>query len=360
MRRARVAAGLGAVLMLLASGVRGDTLATLGAVLPPFIANNFEELVKAAADSCDILPLELLFSRRYTSEMPFLDMVEFTRGRTRVYRISAAHQRLLDHPPPPLLLIYVPGWWNTPTDESSDGLVTALLRKNPIVLAVDTRPIFRRGYIASASRVKPLAHLLYSFIRNVHQQGYPLYSIHVIGFSLGAHVAGMTGKLVQKGLRGSLGRIIALDPARPCFMRPSEYRLNRSDADFVHVVHSSAGVLGLEHPVGDADIYVNGVSVKQPECRDRSISLECDHAQAWRLYAASVVNERSLMGRKCFSWDQLMSGQCTGNETVVGYSCSANSRGMFLYKSNNGGDIRRTDTQLQVFNPFDIFSWLRL
>ncbi|XP_026761137.1 lipase member H-B-like [Galleria mellonella] len=359
MRRASAAAsGLLMVLYVIADA-GGDTLDILGAALPPFIANNFEQLVKAAADSCDILPLELLFSRRYTSEIPFLDMVEFTRESTRAYKISAAHQRLRDHPPPPLLIIYIPGWWNTPTDESSEALVTALLHKNPIVLVVDTRPIFRRGYIASASRVKALAHLLHSFITKVHQQGYPLSSIHLIGFSLGAHVAGMTGKLVQRSLHGRLGRIIALDPARPCFMRPSDYRLNRSDADFVQVVHSSAGVLGLEQPVGDADIYVNGVSVKQPECRDRSITLECDHAQAWRLYAASVINERSLMARKCYTWEQLMNGYCTGNETAMGYSCSVNFRGMFLYKSNNGIQ-QKTDTHVQVFNPFDIFSWFQL
>ncbi|KAM3955879.1 LOW QUALITY PROTEIN: lipase member H [Aphomia sociella] len=363
MRRAGAGAagGVGAALVFLAaaSSAAGDTLATLGAVLPPFIADNFEELVKAAADSCDVLPLELLFSRSYTSEMPFLDMVEFTQERTRAYRVSAAHQRLRDHPPPSILQIYVPGWWNTPTDDSSRALVAALLRKNPIVLVVDTRLIFRRGYIASASRVKALAQLLYNFITNVHRQGFPLSSIHIIGFSLGAHVAGMTGKLVQKGLRGNLGRITALDPARPCFMRPSEYRLNRTDADFVQVVHSSAGVLGLEHPVGDADIYVNGVLVKQPECRDRSITLECDHAQAWKLYSASVLNDRSLMGRKCYSWE-LMNGRCSGNETVVGYSCSASSRGMFLYKSDNGENRRRTEVQVQAFHPFDLFSWLQL
>lgn len=285
-------------------------------------------------------------------------MVEFTRSGRRSYRISNAHLRLREHPRPPTLIVYIPGWWNSPNDEASQALVSALIHKNPIVLVVDTRLAFRRGYISSASRVKAIANLLYNFIKNIYKEGMPLSGIHLIGFSLGAHVAGITGKLVQKNLKEKIGRITALDPARPCFVRSSDNRLDQRDAQFVQVVHSSAGILGLEHPIGHADIYVNGVLVKQPECQDRSFTLECDHAQAWRLYSESVMNERSLMGRQCNTWNELVRGECSGNETVVGYSCSVNSRGMFLHKSN-GSRNRRTETKLQVFNPLDIFSWLQ-
>ncbi|KAL0869451.1 hypothetical protein ABMA27_007684 [Loxostege sticticalis] len=328
-----------------------ETLGTLGAILPPFLRANFEGLVKTASDTCDALPLELLYSRDYTAELPLIDVVEFTTSGRRTLRLSRAHKSIEYHPPHPLVL-YVPGWWNTPTDESSEALVDALLKKQPSVFVLDTRLCFCRGYIASASRVNPLANLLFEFIKNLNKKGVPLSSIHFIGFSLGAHVAGITGKLVQKRLSGKIGRITALDPAKPCFGRPG-FRLGRNDAKFVQVVHSSAGVLGLEHPIGHVDIYVNGVLVKQPECLDRGITIECDHAQSWRLYAASVINEKALMGRKCGSWDDLMRGDCRGNMTAVGYGCSDHSRGMFLYKS----EMNRTEAILQVFNPFDFSTW---
>ncbi|XP_053613931.1 lipase member H-like [Plodia interpunctella] len=349
---------LGALVIVAQAGPAAtETLGPLTAGLPPFLATNFEELVKTAAASCEILPLEVLFSREYTSELPLLDVVEFTRAGRRSYRVSNAHHRLREHPRPTSLIVYVPGWLNSPDDEASQALVSALLRKNPIVLVLDTRLAFHRGYISSASRVKALANLLYSFIKNVYREGMPLSAVHLIGFSLGAHVAGITGKLVKNGLKEKIGRITALDPAKPCFVRLSDYRLDKNDAQFVQVVHSSAGILGLENPLGHADVYVNGVLVKQPECRDRSITLECDHAQAWRLYSESVQNDRSLMGRECRSWNELMRGECSGNETVVGYSCSASSRGMFLYKSNMARS-RRREPRFQVFNPFDPFSWL--
>lgn len=165
----------------------------------------------------------------------------------------------------------------------------------------------------------------------------------------------MTGKLVQKGLSGKIGRITALDPAKPCFKRSVDYRLGRRDAKFVQVVHSSAGVLGLEQPIGHVDIYVNGVLVKQPECLDRGITIECDHAQAWKLYSASVMDEKALMGRKCGDWEELMGGECRGNMTALGYSCSEAARGMYLYKSK--ARRKRTEPKAQKFNLFDISTW---
>jgi len=40
-------------------------------------------------------------------------------------------------------------------------------------------------------------------------------------------------------------------------------RVDKSDADLVHVIHTS--ILGLEKSIGDADFYPNG-GKKQPGC----------------------------------------------------------------------------------------------
>lgn len=303
----------------------------------------------------DALPLEVLFN---WPSIPDVDVVEYYHDGKRTYKLSKAHINLRDRLPY-VLVIYIPGWWNTPTDESAQTLSKALLLKNPLILILDTRDTFCRGYVASASRVSGVSQKVYKFIKNLHADGYPMSSIHFVGFSLGAHVAGMVGKLVQSRLNRKIGKITALDPARPCFTKLSKYRLDKRDAKFVQVIHTSAGVLGLEQPLGHADVYVNGVLAPQPECRERTISLECDHAQSWKLFSASVANERSLMGRKCKSWNELSSGRCTGNETMVGYGCSSNVRGMFLYKSQHKSQHTSQESlrQVKVFNPFDFRTW---
>lgn len=295
----------------------------------------------------DVLPLEVLFTY---ATAPDLDVVEYTRDGRKTYKLNKAHTALRGRMPA-VLAVYVPGWWNTPTDEAADTLVNALLHRSPVVLVLDTRTTFCRGYVGSASRVSSVSQKVYRFIKNIYSEGYPPSAIHLIGFSLGAHVAGMTGKLVQSRLNQKIGKITALDPARPCFTQLPQYRLNRRDANFVQVIHTSAGVLGLEHPIGHTDVYVNGVSSPQPECRERAVSLECDHAQAWKLFSASITNERSLLGRKCNTWSELSSGWCSGNETMVGYGCSTKTRGMFLHKTQDVGK------KIWVFNPFDIRTW---
>ncbi|KAG0422257.1 hypothetical protein HPB47_001917, partial [Ixodes persulcatus] len=61
-------------------------------------------------------------------------------------------------------------------------------------------------------------------------------TMHIIGHSLGAHVAGYAGHNITR-----LGRITALDPAEPFFEgMPHEVRVDRSDADFVDVIHTDS------------------------------------------------------------------------------------------------------------------------
>lgn len=76
--------------------------------------------------------------------------------------------------------------------------------------------------------------------------------IHLMGHSLGAHICSYIGK----GIPG-LNRLTAFDPAQPGFEGcPKEVRLDKSDADFVDVIHTSCRPtipllgFGLISPVG--------------------------------------------------------------------------------------------------------------
>uniref|UniRef100_A0A1B0CAW3 Lipase domain-containing protein n=1 Tax=Lutzomyia longipalpis TaxID=7200 RepID=A0A1B0CAW3_LUTLO len=88
---------------------------------------------------------------------------------------------------------------------------------------------------------------------------------HIIGHSLGAHIAGFAGAQIKSP---KIRRITALDPALPNFQRfkDPDLRLDASDADFVDVIHTSGGTLGAYAPIGSADFYVNGGTPPQPGC----------------------------------------------------------------------------------------------
>lgn len=88
-------------------------------------------------------------------------------------------------------------------------------------------------------------------------------TLHLVGYDLGAHVAGIAGKNTVKG---RINRIIGLDPSRPLFNEyTSSNRISRGDATLVEVFHSNGDQLGIFNPIGDADYYINNGKI-QPEC----------------------------------------------------------------------------------------------
>ena len=112
-----------------------------------------------------------------------------------------------------------------------------------------------------------------------------------VGHSLGSHVCGFTGK--TKKLDG----IIALDPAGPNFEHHNkENRLDRNDAKFVEVLHTDAGELGIVHPIGHVDIYLNGGKT-QPDCPGWIAELGCSHL--FPLWFLPKIWERAADGDVC-------------------------------------------------------------
>ena len=60
--------------------------------------------------------------------------------------------------------------------------------------------------------------------------------VHMIGHSLGSHIAGYAGERIE-----GLGRISGLDPAEPLFQgMPHFVRLDPTDAIFVDIIHTDA------------------------------------------------------------------------------------------------------------------------
>jgi len=97
----------------------------------------------------------------------------------------------------------------------------------------------------------------------------PKASITCIGHSLGGHSCGMAGKILYQGVnraaaaaaKRKLDKIIACDPAGPAFdplMDPndpqSNWRLKKTDANFVHAIHTDVALFGTLTPVGHLDV----------------------------------------------------------------------------------------------------------
>lgn len=98
------------------------------------------------------------------------------------------------------------------------------------------------------------AHALAELIEGLVKAEMSLSDLVVIGHSLGAHIAGLTGKKFTTN--GRIGAIVGLDPAAVLFnVNETEYRLAKTDANYVQVIHTDiegGGLLayGIGQPLG--------------------------------------------------------------------------------------------------------------
>ena len=115
--------------------------------------------------------------------------------------------------------------------------------------------------------------------------------LHCGGHSLGAHVCSYAAKYARDEFGIVLNRVTGLDPAGPLFeMTEPPVRIDKSDADFVDIIHTNGGLdngfLGMNRAVGHADFYPNG-GRQQPGC---GVNFSCSHSAAYLFYIDSIKN----------------------------------------------------------------------
>ncbi|RZC32183.1 endothelial lipase-like, partial [Asbolus verrucosus] len=114
-------------------------------------------------------------------------------------------------------VIFIHGFTEPSPGKSGRAIVDAYLsrRDNFNVILVDWSELATfPWYLPAVRNVKFVAERLRNFLEVFDDSGeIPMKKLHVIGFSLGSHIAGFTGKRLKRGLR--IPRITALDPAFP-------------------------------------------------------------------------------------------------------------------------------------------------
>ena len=93
--------------------------------------------------------------------------------------------------------------------------------------------------------------------------------VHLIGNSLGAHVAGAAGYKIKSKTGKKVSRITGLDPAGPLLNFVSlKGKLDKSDAKFVDAIHTASLLFGSTPSSGNVDFWANGGrgADQQPDC----------------------------------------------------------------------------------------------
>ncbi|XP_071953357.1 pancreatic triacylglycerol lipase-like [Antedon mediterranea] len=229
----------------------------------------------------------------------------------------------------------VGGW----TDMARDAL---LQHESVNIIAVDWsigagNIIYQRSCQNARVAGKKTA-LFLKFLHDITGASYS--NMHIIGHSLGAHVAGYAGE-AQPGI----GRITGSDAAGPGFAAfGPECRLDTTDADFVDAIHTDGELLGLgmHRAYAHMDFYPNG-GKDQPGCR-KPIFLDngCSHARSVYFLLESILGDACrFKAYPCPNFEEFTAGNCTdcgpsGCPEMGYYSDTYNNRarGTFYLRTN--------------------------
>ncbi|XP_050327692.1 uncharacterized protein LOC126757653 [Bactrocera neohumeralis] len=281
---------------------------TIGAV---FGANPFPTTAGATANSASATATGATVSAHAAPTMKVEEVQLYNGKSLRQSRFNPFN--------PTRILIH--GWFGGAKAAIYQTLVPAYLRQgagNYNVFTVDWGRGAVADYLTASYRVKPVGKVLAKFIDFLQREaGVRFEDLHVIGFSMGAHIAGIAGKHVQTG---RLPVIYALDPALPFFRYDNfDERVAITDADYVEVVHTSVGSYGYDRPLGHVDFYVNYGSA-QPGC----FLNECSHFRAFHVFAESLQSKAALRAQGCDVklWqDMIQHRRClmgTGRQMALG------------------------------------------
>ncbi|XP_026315448.1 pancreatic triacylglycerol lipase-like [Hyposmocoma kahamanoa] len=161
--------------------------------------------------------------------------------------------------------------------------------------------------------------------------------LHLIGFELGAHLAGLVGRASTY----TIARITGLNPDRA--LQGNANALRRTDANYVEIIHTETTEFGMANAVGDVDFYPHGGN-DQPGCvaaeANAAADTACSHNRAWELFAASLTHGR-IIGNKCPSPRDAMS-----DEPCIGFTLALGTNDMVKYGS---GAFRLETTEVYPY-----------
>lgn len=194
------------------------------------------------------------------------------------------------------------------------------------------------------------------------EKGLQPSQIHIVGHSLGAQAAGLTGKRVRSG---QIARITGLDPAGPLFYaKDSEHRIDKSDAGFVDVIHANGGsildgCIALFEPVGHVDFFPNG-GHHQSGCEVVNGSIiddwtdlfeGCSHNRVTALWVESISAfdpGRVFKSWPCSDYESYMDGLCQtcGKGCLeMGFHAAQSLQGEYFLRTNAESPFARGDEQ---------------
>ncbi|XP_011150248.2 lipase member H-B [Harpegnathos saltator] len=267
-----------------------------------------------ANDGDDLENLESIFLRYYIRKT-LDEYIDYSLDN-----VSSLQTRLN---PNRKTVLYIHGYTENLQRESVRTVVQAYLNQdNHNTIALSYAKLANGTYTKVVKNIVQVGAVVALFLDNMEKTGFNTEKLHIVGHSMGAHVA----SYISRKVNFSVPRITGLDPAGP-FFNFLEPHLSYHDARFVDIIHTDYAYYGIAVSTGTVDFFPNGGHRIQPGCPEKikvfSAADFCSHHRSWEFYAESVTNESSFLGVHCSSWPDFLSGNCNNNTPIfMGYRAS--------------------------------------
>ncbi|KAK1116964.1 hypothetical protein K0M31_017117 [Melipona bicolor] len=243
-------------------------------------------------------------------------------------------------------ILYIHGFMENTEAENVRVIIRAYLDKGDVnVILLDWGDIaYHINYVYVASQVAAIGRVVAESLNQLIEL-IDLNTLHVIGHSLGAHIAGKIGKFanisrITEIFTNICGPVYALtsqkdinlsntglDPAFPLFY-PSACHIRSTDAEAVVILHTDGGFYGAAINTGTVDFYANkGISV-QPGCPIIFGAELCSHQRSVAIYAESLNSPKAFPAHRCF--DKIADVE----EVYFGDSTPKNIYGAYCFNTN--------------------------
>ncbi|KAL5279313.1 hypothetical protein ACFFRR_003726 [Megaselia abdita] len=246
------------------------------------------------------------------------------------------------------LVVLIHGYGENVNNSKTNIIKEKLLEiQQANVLSMDYSSLAPRGcYIEAVKNSRVVGRCLAQFIDFlIHYIKVPRSNVHVIGFSLGAQIAGVAGHFVANKLK----RITGLDPSKNLILTANNdtFRLDRSDAEYVDIISTDPFQRGIMDGGGHLTFYPN-FGIYQPGCFNASensneISL-CSHKRVTELYAESIVSLTPFYAYLCQSLQQYDSFRCVPDVLrlkTMGYFVEVGLEGSYFGSTNSQSPYAR-------------------
>ncbi|XP_025831017.1 lipase member H-B-like [Agrilus planipennis] len=257
-----------------------------------------------------------------------------THGVTFSLNSSAKVLVEIDNGKPLKLITH--GWLNDGLSEICQRIKNSYLKTRDVsVIVIDWGCVAHsHWYFTPLESIESIAQYCAKVIEKIVDNGMNPKNIHLIGYSLGAHLSGTISLILKMHMKITIARVTGLDPSLP-MIEHLKYRLDQTCADFVDVIHTSGGFFGIKDAIGHADFYPNGGVIPQPRCKGiLEIFSACSHAESWKLFEESI--EVFTEYSKCDSWTNFQLGKCNKTQMVpFGDPAPSHARGCYYLDTTN-------------------------